>query len=81
MHASKVSLLWLQLEHRQTWVGQPLALIRGRRPLVRRALGFYTQLLHNHGFSVRVEDTAVPNISRAGNEKIHSIRKYVVLKW
>jgi hypothetical protein len=69
MRASKVTLLWLQLEHRQTWVGQSLAVIRGRRPLVRRALGFYTQMLRNHGFAVRVEDTAVPNVSRAGNKK------------
>jgi hypothetical protein len=70
----KLSFLWLQLEQRQTWVGQPLAVIRGRRPLVKRALGFYTQMLRSHGFSVHVEDTSVPNISRAGNEDIHSIR-------
>jgi hypothetical protein len=48
--------------------GQPLAVMRGRRTLLQRAVSFYSHVLRNHGFSVRVEDTTMPNVSKTGNE-------------
>jgi hypothetical protein len=69
---SEVFLPWLQLENRQMSSLQPLAVLRGHRPLLQRYVGLYSHMLHNHGFSVRVEDTTMPNISKAGNENVHS---------
>jgi hypothetical protein len=68
---NKKPFLWLQLERRQMGAGQPLAVLRGRRPLPQRAQGFYSHVLRNHGYSVRVEDTTVPIISKTGKEQFH----------
>jgi hypothetical protein len=69
---SKVSSLWLQLENRQVSAQQPLAVMRGHRALLQRAVGLYSHVLRNHGFSVRAEDTTMTNISDTGNEYVHS---------
>ncbi|XP_021925396.1 cadherin-like and PC-esterase domain-containing protein 1 [Zootermopsis nevadensis] len=53
-----------KLESYQVSERQPLAVFKGHRALLQRAVGLYSRILRNHGFSVRVEDTSMPNISK-----------------